>query len=216
MIRNIVDFRLYLITDRTLVSHHSSLVNAVRQALKGGVRAIQLREKDLSTRELLRMAYTMRDVTEKYGARLFINDRADVALAVGADGVHLTGKSIPAGALRQVVRKGFFIGVSTHSVKEAKDAEKAGVDFITFGPVYQTPSKLKYGKPVGTGMLERVCRETDIPVFALGGVKVQNIDEVRKAGAYGASMISEIWSASDIRGKTEAVLKGLGEDHGRR
>lgn len=211
MERRTIDFRLYLITDRSLVAPGSSLVTAVRKALKGGVEAVQLREKDLDTRSLLRMAYKMREVTEGYGAKLFINDRADIALAVGADGVHLTRKSIPAEALRQVVKKGFFIGVSTHSVQEAKEAEKAGADFITFGPVYRTRSKLKFGDPLGTEMLGTVCRETDIPVYALGGVKDNNIDEVRKAGAYGVSMISEILGARHIGRKTKAIMKRLGE-----
>jgi thiamine-phosphate pyrophosphorylase len=214
--RGKIDFRLYLITDRNIVAPGSSLVTAVRKALKGGVRAVQLREKDMDTRSLLRMAYKMREVTDVYSAKLLINDRADIALAVGADGVHLTRESIPAEALRQVVRKGFFIGVSTHSVKEAKEAERAGADFITFGPVYRTRSKLKYGEPMGTEMLRTVCRETDIPVFALGGVKEKNIDEVRKAGAHGVSMISGILGAHDIGRKTEAVMKRLGERNGRR
>src|SRR4030067_768140 len=98
-----IDFKLYLITDRKLVTRHSSLVTAVKKALKAGVKAIQLREKDLSTRELLRLAYKMRELTKKYNAKLFINDRLDVALAVRADGVHLTQNSIPADAVRKAV-----------------------------------------------------------------------------------------------------------------
>jgi len=238
-----IDFNLYLITDRKLVTRHSpaslreagraSLVTAVNEALKGGVKAIQLREKDLGTREFLELAYKMRALTKKYNAKLFINDRLDIALAVEADGVHLAQNSIPADAVKKAIRavrftlntqhqipphppltKGgwgdfyasrFLIGVSTHSLKEARDAEKAGADFITFGPVYRTASKLKYGAPLGIDKLIQITRKVHIPVFAIGGVKSNRIEELRKAGAYGVAMISEIFGAEDIRGKTKEL-----------
>jgi thiamine-phosphate pyrophosphorylase len=202
-----MDFKLYLVTDRKLVTRYLSLVTAVKQALKGGVRAIQLREKDLGTRELLKLADKMRVLTREYDARLFINDRFDIALAVGADGVHLTQNSIPADAVRKVVKKKLMIGVSTHSLKEAREAEKAGADFITLGPVYRTPSKLKYGKPVGIDTLKNVCDRVKIPVFAIGGIKSRRIREVKKAGAYGAAMISEIFGAGDIKEKAREIVE---------
>lgn len=206
-----INFNLYLITDRKLVTHHASLFTAVRQALIGGVKAVQLREKDLETRELLKLAYKMRELTSKYNAKLFINDRLDIALAVGADGVHLTQNSIPTDAVKKSVKNKLLIGVSTHSMKEAKEAEKGGADFITFGPIYKTPLKLKYGKPLGLNRLKSVCKEIEIPVFALGGVKSKNIDEVNKSGAYGAAMISEILCADDIKEKTRELINILGE-----
>ena len=213
-----IDFKLYLITDRKLVARHgstelaevSSLVTAVRHALKGGAKAVQLREKTLSTRVLLRLACKLRELTAVYSARLFINDRLDIALAAGADGVHLTRESIPADAVRRAVDNRLLIGVSTHSIKEAREAQDAGADFLTFGPVYRTPSKLKFGKPVGTGMLKRVCREMSIPVFALGGVKESKIAEVLKTGAYGVSMISGIFRNDDIKKKTTGIMNKLG------
>ncbi|MBI4698232.1 MAG: thiamine phosphate synthase, partial [Nitrospirae bacterium] len=192
-----IDFKLYLITDRKLITHNESLITAVKKALKGGVKAIQLREKDLSTHALLKLAYKMREVTEKYNAKLFINDRFDVALAVGADGVQLTQNSIPADAVRKAVDASrithhasrFLIGVSTHSLKEAKEAERSGADFVTLGPIYRTPSKLKYGKPLGTDTLKKASSKLKIPVFAIGGIKSHRIMEVKKAGAFGAAMI---------------------------
>lgn len=201
-----IDFNLYLITDRNLVTRHSSLVRAVRQALKGGVIAIQVREKDLGTRELLKLAYRMRELTQRFQAKLFINDRFDIALAVGADGVHLGQSSIPAHVVRKTVKKRLLIGVSIHSLKEAKEAEKAGADFITLGPVYRTPSKLRYGKPVGLETLKRACRTINIPVFAIGGIRSSRIHEIKKAGGYGAAMISEIFKANDIKNKTREIL----------
>lgn len=201
----LMDFNLYLITDRKLIADRCTLTAAVKQALKGGVRAVQLREKDLDTRELLKLAYKMRKLTEEYGARLFINDRFDIALAVNADGVHLAQNSIPVEAVRNTVRKKLLIGVSTHSLKEARDAEKGGADFITLGPVYSTPSKLKYGVPVGTDKFRRIIGKVNVPVFALGGVKSRRIDELREAGAYGAAMISEIFKADNIQRKTKEI-----------
>jgi thiamine-phosphate pyrophosphorylase len=206
-----VDFRLYLITDRKLTADRCSLTAAVEKALKGGVRAIQLREKDLNAREHLKLAYKMRALTSKYKAKLFINDRFDIALAVGADGVHLTQNSIPVHAVRATVKKKLMIGSSTHSLKEAKDAEKGGADFITLGPVYRTPSKMKYGAPVGLDTLSKVSGRVKIPVFALGGVKGDKISDVREAGAYGVAMISEIFGAVDIRRKAREIVEMVEE-----
>jgi thiamine-phosphate pyrophosphorylase len=204
-----IDFRLYAITDRKLITRYTSLITAVSQALSGGVRAIQLREKDLETRELLKLTFKMRELTYKYDAKLFINDRFDVALAAGADGVHLTQNSIPAEEVRKTVRKKLLIGVSTHSLKEAKDAEKEGADFITFGPVYRTQSKIKYGRPVGLDALRQVCRQMKLPVFALGGIKTGRIKKVQDAGAYGVSMISEIFKADNIKQRARELVSIL-------
>lgn len=211
-----IDFRIYLITDRKHLygrnifrPYEHGLITAVEKALKGGVKAVQLREKDLDTRNLLKLAYKMRTLTNKYQAKLFINDRFDIALAVGADGVHLTQNSIPVHAVRDTVKKKLMIGVSTHSLKEAKEAEKGGADFITLGPVYSTPSKMKYGDPVGLDTLRKVSSRIKVPVFALGGVKGHKISDVREAGAYGVAMISEIFEADDIQGKTKELINIL-------
>jgi thiamine-phosphate pyrophosphorylase len=200
-----VNFKLYLITDRKQIAQGTSLVQAVRKALKGGARAVQLREKDLGTRELLKLAYKIRELTKKYNATLIVNDRFDIALAVGADGVHLTQSSIPGDAVRKSVGTKLLIGVSTHSLSEAREAQARGADFITFGPVYRTESKVKYGAPVGLDALKKVSGRISIPVFALGGIKADRINNVKKAGAYGVSMISEILTADDIQAKTKEI-----------
>jgi len=192
-----VDFRLYLITDRNVATQ--PLPAAVRQALEGGVRAVQLREKDLPVREFIPLAEELRAMTREFGAKLFINDRVDVAVTVGADGVHLGRQSMPPDAVRKVVGDGMLIGVSTHSVAEAKEAEQGGADLITIGPVFDTPSKARYGPPVGLGMLKAVRHAVTIPVFALGGIKGRNIGHVLWARADGVGMISAILGAEDIR-----------------
>ena len=204
-----IDFNLYLITDRKLIADRCTLITAVRQALKGGLKAVQLREKDMETRDLLKLAYKMRKLTAEHEAQLFINDRFDIALAVNADGVHLTQNSMPVEAVRRAVKNKLLIGVSTHSMKEALSAKKGGADFITMGPVYSTPSKMKYGMPIGLGRLEKVCGKIKIPVFAIGGIKSNRIEEVMGTGIHGAAMISGILGVGNITKKTEELINIL-------
>ena len=126
----------------------------------------------------------------------------------------LKKNSTPADAVRRAVHASrvthsasrFLIGVSAHSLKEAKEAEKAGADFITLGPVYMTPSKLKYGEPVGIDIFKNICSKVKIPVFAIGGIKSRNLKDVKKAGAYGIAMISEIFGAEDIKRKAREII----------
>ena len=200
-----VDFRLYLITDRTIAT--KPLPEAVRLALEGGVRAVQLREKDLPIRELLSLAQELRSITREYGAKLFINDRVDVAVSVDADGVHLGHQSIPVDAARKIVGTSMLIGVSTHSLDEAKAAEAGGADFITFGPIYETPSKVKYHAPVGIDAIIELKNEVDMPIFALGGIKSGFAGHIIASGAYGISLISAILGADDIRKAAETLVQ---------
>ena len=188
---------------------HSTLFTAVEDALKGGLKAVQLREKDLGPRDLLNMAYMMRDLTKQYNARLFINDRVDIALAVGADGVHLGQNSMSACPVRKISGNKLLIGVSTHGIDEAIEAEKDGADFITLGPIYQTPSKLKYGNPIGIDTLRKVKSKVSIPVLAIGGIKVDKVKEVTEVGADGIAVISAILTAENIKETTEEFMRLL-------
>ncbi len=202
-----VDFKLYLITDRKQAK--MPLVAAVRLALEGGVRAVQLREKDLPVRELLQLARELRALTKEFGAGLFINDRVDVANAVNADGVHLGHESMPVKAVRKIVGKDLLVGVSTHSLAEAKDAEAGGADFITIGPIFETPSKAKLGVPVGVDILMKLKSEINIPFYALGGIKSGNMAQVLCAGATGVAMISAIMAAEDIKKASVKVIEAI-------
>ena len=148
-----VGFSLYLITDRRQVPPGRTLTETVRAALEGGVKAVQLREKDLPAAELYPLALELRALTREYGAKLLVNDRIDVALAVGADGVHLGGHSLPTAAARQLLGPNRLIGVSTHRPEEIAAAQRDGADFVTFGPVFHTPSKAAFGEPVGLDQL---------------------------------------------------------------
>lgn len=207
-----VDFRVYLITDRRQAPG-GDIARAVAGALDGGIRAVQLREKDLPGDELFRLAGRMRDLTARHGARLLVNDRVDVALAVGADGVHLGGASIPASVARGLLGKEALIGCSTHGARELREAVDQGADFVTFGPVYPTPSKAAYGPPVGVAALAEACRTAAVPVFALGGVKAENAGEVIGAGAFGIALISGIVAAADPRGAAAELVARYEKPH---
>ena len=200
-----VDFKLYLITDCKQIK--MPLPEAVRLALSGGVRAIQVREKDLPVRELLSLSRELRVLTKEFGAKLFINDQVDIAMAVEADGIHLGHQSMPALAVRKIVGNKMTIGVSTHNIDEARAAEAEGADFITFGPIFETPSKLKMVNPVGLEAIKDVKRAINIPIFALGGIHGRNIGHVLWAGAYGISMISAIFGAEDIKKKAKNITE---------
>ncbi|MBM4129096.1 MAG: thiamine phosphate synthase, partial [Nitrospira sp.] len=133
----------------------------------------------------------------------------DIALAIDADGVHLGQKSMPAHAVKKIAKERLLIGVSTHSLEEAMDAEEGGADFITLGPLYETPSKFKYGAPIGIDALSRIKPNVSLPVLGIGGIKLDNIKEVMDAGADGVTLISGILAAANIRETTEAFLRSL-------
>jgi thiamine-phosphate pyrophosphorylase len=203
-----VDFNLYLITDRKQVVG-GTLCEAVEAALRGGVRAVQLREKDLSSRELFDLACELRPLTSRYGAKLLINDRLDIALATGADGVHLGESSMPVARVKEMVGDRLLVGVSCHGLEGALEARESGADFITFSPIYYTPSKAPYGQPLGTERLAEACRMLRIPVFALGGIKKDTVRDVLDNGAHGIALISAILAAEDPERAAREMLELL-------
>ncbi len=191
------DFHFYLITDRRQVPAGRSLLQQVEAALIGGVRAVQLREKDLSAAELLPLARELRDLTRAHSARLLINDRIDVALAVDADGVHLGGHSLPTSTARRLLGPERLIGVSTHHLDEITAATEAGADFVTFGPIFATPSKAAYGPPLGLEALRTACGNAPLPVFALGGISADKLPQLRAAGCRHCAAIGAVLAAAD-------------------
>ncbi|MEA3466270.1 MAG: thiamine phosphate synthase [Thermodesulfobacteriota bacterium] len=195
----LVDFSLYLITDRHQVHPHHDLFSAVADALQGGVQAVQLREKDLSAAVLFELGIKLRRLTHQYHAKLLINDRIDIALAVDADGVHLTEQSLSVAHTRQLLGADKLIAASTHNLERAHQAEAEGADFITFSPVYYTASKAAYGNPQGLEKLREVCEQATIPVFALGGITPQRMTLIHEAGARGMALISAILADEDPR-----------------
>jgi len=204
-----IDLSLYLVTDRRQ-TRGRPLVDTVHAALDGGVRAVQLREKDLLGAELLRLATGIRELTARYGAALLINDRIDVALAAGADGVHLGQNAIPPATARRLLGTDRLRGASTHSRAEAAAAASAGADFVVFGPVYWTPSKAPFGAPRGPDELASVAASLHTPVVAIGGITVERIAEVRAAGASGVAVISAIMGAEDPARAARELLAAMG------
>lgn len=199
--------QLLLVTDRR-ETRGRSLPAVVEAALRGGVGMVQLREKDLTTRELLALANALRTLTRRYGARLLVNDRIDVALACAADGVHLPADSFRIEDARALLGPDRLIGVSTHSAAEVRAAAAAGADFAVCGPVYETPSKLAYGPPLGLDEFTAATKSVNIPVLAIGGVTVGRAFELRRAGAAGVAVIRALLAADDL----EQAARELSED----
>ena len=203
-----VDFSLYLITDRHQTAGRP-LTDVVRAALQGGVRAVQLREKDLPDDELLELAGNLRRLTRESGAHLLINSRIDICRAVGADGVQLGVSGISVDEARRALGDRLLIGYSAHSLAEACSAQSSGADFVTFGPVFHTPSKAAHGEPVGLDRLGEACKTLAIPVFALGGIKQNSIAGVMAAGARGVALISAIIAARDPLAAASSLLQTI-------
>ncbi len=199
------NFDLYLVTDRKLTQGRD-LCAVVEQALAGGVKAIQLREKDLGGKELFALADKLSVLCHRYNAKLFVNDRIDVALAVDAAGVQLGKTSIPIETARRLMGSGKFIGYSTHSPEEAKQAERAGADFILFGPVYFTPSKAVYGAPQGLPPLKETVAKVALPVYAIGGINTANLAQTMNTGIHGVALIAAIIAAGDPTAEAKKIL----------
>jgi len=202
------DPRLYLVTDRRQTGGRP-LAEVVEECLAAGLRAVQLREKDLPGAEFLALAHSLREVTRRVGARLFINGRLDVALAVGADGLQRGHDAPPLPVLRSRAPD-LPIGASVHGVDEAGAAERDGADFIVFGPVYDTPSKRAYGPPQGVDALANVVKAVSVRVFAIGGITADRVAAVRAAGAHGVAVISAILTAERPSEITKKFLEVLG------
>jgi thiamine-phosphate pyrophosphorylase len=185
------------------------LVEMLEQALGAGVRAIQLREKDLDTKEICRLAERLLSVTRQVGAALIVNDRVDVGMALGADGVHLTRKSLPPKEARALAGSGTLLGISCHGVADVEEAVAAGVDYVVLGPIYATPSKMRYGAPAGLGILRQARAICPVPILAIGGINVQRVPEVMEAGADGVAAISAVLSAPDPAAAASEILAAV-------
>lgn len=172
---------------------------------------IQVREKDLPARALVHFTRQAIAAARSHGAKVLVNDRLDVALAAGADGVHLRVSSLPAAEVRAAALnrglKDFLIGVSTHSIVAAKAAEAGGANFIVCGPVYETPSKQAYGAPLGLARLAEICQAVRLPVLALGGISARNFHEPLQRGAAGIAAIGLFTEISNLKSQIEIILQ---------
>jgi thiamine-phosphate pyrophosphorylase len=207
---------LYLITrgatTEATTAHRpefTQIIEHVSAAVAAGIDLVQLREKRLPARVMFELTRQVVSLTRGSATRVLINDRADIAAAAGADGVHLTAQSIDAATIRRTFGSELLIGVSTHSVDEAKTAKQAGADFVVFGPVFDTASKREYGAPVGVETLSVVIDELgDFPLLALGGITIDNLPGCLDAGARGIAGISLFSQPQELKSRAAKIKKG--------
>ncbi len=203
----------HYITDRSRLGRRS-LLRAMSQAIRAGADFIQLREKDLSDRDLHALACRAVGLARGTRCRILVNGRADVALAAGAHGVHLPSTGLRARDLVPWIPPDFLVGVSTHSLEDARRAEADGAHYILLGPVFRTPSKIRYGDPLGLTSLRRVCRSVAIPVVGLGGISWDLVPAVLHEGAAGVAGITLFQESGALAGAAIAACtcaRGSGE-----
>lgn len=194
---NPLDFDLYPVTCQALSKGRSNL-DVLDALIEGGARVVQLREKELSDREFFELARTFRQRTEQAGMTLIINDRVDVCRAVEADGVHLGQDDFPLREARRLLGPNTIIGVSTHRVEQALRAVEEGADYINVGPIFETQTKQHSGPPVGLDLFREIRRLVNIPITVMGGIKLENLDQVLEAGARRIAVVSAVVGADDI------------------
>ncbi|KAJ8903995.1 hypothetical protein NDN08_000525 [Rhodosorus marinus] len=209
-----MDYSLYLVTDRKLTKH-GDVSSVVEAALDGGTSVVQLRDKDVSTREMIELGQELRCVTEQNGVPLLVNDRVDVALAIKADGVHVGQDDMPIEMVRKLIGADKIIGVSAGTIEEAVQAENDGADYLGVGAVYATSSKSDAGDAIGPEALKAIVDSVSIPVVAIGGINGKNARECITQGAAGVAVISAIVSADDPSGASsnlrQTILKTRSE-----
>lgn len=200
-----VDYTLYLCTDRELMTT-DTITEAVELAIKGGVTVVQLREKDCSGRKFLEIAHEVKEITDAYEVPLIINDRLDIAMAVDADGVHLGQKDLPAAVARELLGPDKIIGVSAWNAELALRAQKEGADYIGAGDVFGTSTKADTHH-VSLQELAKIKKTVKIPVVAIGGICMENIEKLRETGIDGVAVISAILAARNITAAAEELFQ---------
>ena len=202
--------RLYVICDRVSARKGLGTLEAVVEAaLEGGARFFQYRDKERTGEELWETGRRLADHWLDVGATFLVNDRADLAVALDGDGAHRPGTGLPVEALRRVVGEDGVIGVSTHDFEEATAAEEAGADFVTLSPVFRSPSKPNYGPPLGLAEFDTIARQLEIPVYALGGITPERVDQCLDAGAYGVAVMSGVMAADAPKQAARKYLEAL-------
>lgn len=210
-----IDLSLYVITDEEIAG--MSHVEIAKKALAGGASVIQLRDKVRNDREMFLIAREMAKICHAYGAYLIVDDRVDVALASGADGVHLGPEDLPVFEVRKIAPENFIIGATVHSVEEALRAQEEGADYLGAGSVFPTKTKRREITLIGVDGLREIVSSVSVPVVAIGGIRIESLREIFGVGASGVAMCSYILSQSDIeeatrrvRGEIDGILKRQG------
>lgn len=204
-----MDYTLYLCTDRRLITT-DTLEEAVELAIQGGVTVVQLREKDCTSREFYEEAVKVKAITDAYEIPLLINDRLDIALAVGADGVHLGQTDIPIWAARDVLGADKIVGATANTLEKAEEAWKSGADYLGVGDVFGTSTKADTVR-VTLEDLKAIKKQVEIPVVAIGGITAENIALLKETGVDGAAVISAIVGQKDITTAAETLISNFRE-----
>jgi len=202
----VFSLRLYIILDKSLIGRKSE-VHLASRVIEGGATAIQLRDKFSDDQRLIKIGTKLREITRKNKVGFIINDRVDIALAVDADGVHLGQEDLPLKFARRLIGKR-IIGISTHSLVQAKRAEKEGADYISVGPIFRTSSKPEL-VPVGTAIISRIKKEVNLPLVAIGGIKLDNIKKVIARNPEGIAIASAVLKSKKIENSTLKIANLL-------
>lgn len=185
----------YFITDSRL--SRKGNINDVKKAISAGVKVVQYRDKYSGTRQMYRQALELKSICKK--AIFLINDRIDIALATNADGVHLGSDDMPYTIARKILGQNKIIGLTVHSLSEAKKAQRLGADYIGISPIFGTKTKIDAGKPKGMGLITKIRKQVSIPIIAIGGINLANAEKVIKAGADGICAISVVVTKPDVK-----------------
>jgi len=200
---------LYFITDRNLTK--KTIISDVISAINAGVKIIQYREKELSTREMYQEAKAIREITKDKGTILIINDRIDIALAVNADGVHIGQDDMPFEIAKEILGADKIMGLTVHNVEEAILAEKLGADYLGVSPIFSTTTKKDAGKPAGLELIKKIRENVKTPLVAIGGINYDNVDEVLKAGSRNVAVISAIITKDDVENECKKFIRKIKE-----
>ncbi|MCT8976691.1 thiamine phosphate synthase [Clostridium sp. CX1] len=199
-----IDYSLYLITDRSFLKGRS-LKTVVEDSILGGATMVQVREKNISTREFFKVALEVKEVTDHYKIPFIINDRIDIAQAINADGVHLGQDDMPLKIARKILGKNKIIGISAGTLEEALEAERDGADYLGIGAIFYTGTKKDIDVPLGIETLKDIYQNINIPAVAIGGINENNFREVLATGVNGISIISAILGKEDIKAAARSL-----------
>ncbi|MBL7069769.1 MAG: thiamine phosphate synthase [Candidatus Omnitrophica bacterium] len=200
-------FNLQVILDRGILKD-KDMSGAASKIIDGGASLLQLRDKISNDRELLKEAKVLRRLTKDKGCKLIINDRVDIAIASSSDGVHLGQDDIPYSEARRLLGKEGIIGISTHTIEEARAAEKAGADYIGVGPIFATSTKPNH-RPIGLEIISKIAQEIRIPVFFIGGIDLTNIEDVIRSGGKAFAVASAILKSGNITETTKSFIETI-------
>lgn len=203
----LADFGLYFITDSKLTKR--TVIDDVKAAVKGGVKIIQYREKEAPAKQIIEYAQKINQICKKNHVLFLVNDRIDVALAIGADGIHIGKEDVPYQYARKLLGKGKLIGMSAHSVKDALQNQQLGADYTSIGPIYLTTTKKDAKLSIGLSPISQLKTKLRIPFVAIGGINESNIDGVLEAGARNIAIISGIATKTNVESSVRMFVNKI-------